>query len=484
MDADLMKVLGALSDNIALLTKQQIAVKKDLTGIPDSQGVFRAGGLFSNYGLDSTVINAGIAPRGIDRAIPAFPTIYTDPIFAFITGSEGSGEDEPNGVCDDAPTAVLETCHQTAALGRFVRSSKEMEVNSLSKVFNRGVMQDIRVMGSLIGQGNLMMPQGGESPDWIAQETMIQMILVRSELQRLLSTRLWQGTPANNSMGGGYREFPGLDMLVATGKVDVFTGVACEALDPDVKDFNYNPVDSDDPNLEAYMTMMAYYLENVASGTGLDPVDWVIAMRPQLFFEICRIWPARYLTAGSVPPAGVNVAVTITGTELVAMRDDMFRNGWLMVNGRRYPVVTDDGIFEDTAATAPELDPGEFASDIYFLPLRAKGMNTMYWEYLDFSNPLTQAQGVLGGNGQYWQTDMGRYLWTMEQKNYCFKFLAKIEPRVLLRTPQLAGRLQHVKYSPLQHLRDPLPESPYFKKGGNEEYTPPTHYSEWNSPRQ
>jgi len=48
----------------------------------------------------------------------------------------------------------------------------------------------------------------------------------------------------------------------------------------------------------------------------------------------------------------------------------------------------------------------------------------------------------------------------------CFKIQAEVEPRLVLRTPQLAARIQNVKYVPLQHVREPDFDSPYRYKGG------------------
>jgi len=113
------------------------------------------------------------------------------------------------------------------------------------------------------------------------------------------------------------------------------------------------------------------------------------------------------------------------------------------------------------------------------VPLRAKNMPVLYWEHLDYR----AAQGdlsVFNNQQQFWPTDGGRYLWAVQSTNWCFKIQAKIEPRVVLRTPQLAGRIQHVMYTPLQHLREWDPTSPYRLKGGEEEYnTPPSYYTPW-----
>lgn len=478
MDQEVLEILKGINANLTALTGQKVG--KEISGTPDAQLIFGAAGLFSNFGLDSTVINAGLYPRGIDRYLPVFPTVYTDPVYSLITGIEPDGEDEPDGVCDDAPGAVLETCHQVAAFGRYTRSSKEMEVNQLMQVLNGHLTTDIKVLGSILGPGHALLTGQGPADNgtWIRSVIETQMMLVKVELQRKLTQQLWQGDPANNSANGGYLEFPGLDILIATGKVDAFTNVACGALDPDVKDFDYNDIAGDDPSIVAYLSMMMYYLEHNAERMGLDPVTWRIAMRPQMFFELTRIWPAHYLTAGAIVN---NVNTVVMSSEAVQMRDAMWNGRWLIINGRQYEVITDDGIFEHNSTNNANLDPGEFASDIYILPFTAKGMPVLYWEHLDYTQAMADVSAYTQNKGQFWSTDAGRYMWTLQNLNYCFKIQSKLEPRVILRTPQLAGRLQHVMYQPLQHLREPFSESPYFVKGGNEEYsTPPSYYNEWD----
>jgi hypothetical protein len=70
----------------------------------------------------------------------------------------------------------------------------------------------------------------------------------------------------------------------------------------------------------------------------------------------------------------------------------------------------------------------------------------------------------------------GRFAWTAVKDGWCFKIQAKIEPRLVLRTPQLAARIQNVKYTPLQHVRSPDPDSPYFEKGGVSTMPGTTYY--------
>ena len=478
MDRETAAILEGINKTLAILAGNQIQ-QKAISGAPNAQLVFGPKGFFSNFGLEDTVINASISPRGMSGMIPAIPTVYLNPIYPFLTGFEGDGSAEPDGPCDDAPGGVLEVCHQTAAFGRVARSSKEMEVNTLMQVLNNKLTTDLRLLGDVIGEGHQLLTQEGvPKGGWLNSVVQSQLVIIGIEFQRWLTRMLFQGNPVNNT-NGGYAEFPGLEILVSTGKVDAFSNSPCPALDSDIKDFGFNPIDGASPSIVSYLSMMMQYLTHNAERMSLDPVDWVIAMRPQLFFELSAVWPCQYLTDRCANSAGTNVVVMNDATN-VNMRDEMRRGKYLWINGLQVPVVTDDGIFEDNNATNANLIPGQFASDIYILPLRAKGMRTLYWEFLDYS----QAQGdlaVLRNKGQFWVTDGGRYMWSMQNLNYCFKFQGKIEPRVVLRTPQLAGRLENIMYEPLQHLREPFQSSPYFAKGGDEYYpTPPSFYNEWN----
>jgi hypothetical protein len=56
-----------------------------------------------------------------------------------------------------------------------------------------------------------------------------------------------------------------------------------------------------------------------------------------------------------------------------------------------------------------------------------------------------------------------------------------VEPRIILLTPHLAGRLQNVVYVPLQHERESLPSDPYWVDGGvSTARAAPSFHSDWN----
>ena len=167
---------------------------------------------------------------------------------------------------------------------------------------------------------------------------------------------------------------------------------------------------------------------------------------------------------------------------MTAVRDAMRNGMYIDINGKRYPVLTDTGINELTPADNANILPGQYASSIYAVPLSIQGgFQTTYMEYVDYRQAQPDISLLRGMENFFW-TDNGFYSWALEQVKWCYKLALKTEDRVVLRTPQLAGRIDAVKYSPLQHERDSDPSSDYFKDGGVSLRTGiSTPYAAWTS---
>ena len=238
-------------------------------------------------------------------------------------------------------------------------------------------------------------------------------------------------------------------------------------MDSLIYDFNYNTIDGTTLDIVDYLSMMEFYLRDVATRTGLQPVTWALVMRPELWFELSAVWPCRYLTHRCATDGGAQATV-INDNVNVQMRDTMRNGMYIDINGNRYPVITDDGIFEHTNINNGSVSAGSYASSIYFVPLRARGnFPVTYWEHIDYRGVQAQLSPLGAGarNVPFW-TSEGRFLWVYRENGYCFNLQAKIEPRVVLRTPQLAGKIQNIRYSPMTHLRDSQPSSAYWLNGG------------------
>lgn len=446
-------------------------IKKTATGAPSGPYLHGPGGLFGVRGLSRDVISTYTQITGsLGELIPIKSSNETIPLFPYITGFIRSDTQEKNGICDDPEEAgQMKTCIQTTVWGRKEFKSRELEVNAIGRVINRGEFTDLALVnGPLVNQmGGLMSSFFGlnnQNSILGGQEIVTRMVEMAVAFQRWYCPIVYTGNPANNKAGGGYKEPMGLDMLIGKNKVDVQTEQACPSLYSDVKSFSFRQISSTaDPDIHRTISTMMYILESRARQNNLAPVDFRIVMRSQLFYELTRVWPLQYNTSDTgLTPAGLDLVYL----ENVKMRDDMRNNLYLIVNSKKYSVILDDCIPEDNAADNATIGIGGFASDIYIVPFSARGgtLQTLYWEYFSYTeNVLPQLTGL----PTWFWSDAGVFLWTMgAPKLWCMDVSAKTEPRLILRTPQLAGRLTDVAYTPLQHVNDPLPSQDYHVNGG------------------
>lgn len=456
-----------------LATALQMVVKsKDMhTKAPGSMHnamlLQQPGGMFAVTGLENDIISTHVSPRGLGGMIPAYGSDVDDPRFGFLTGFSDDIGSEPDMPCDDAPTGYMKAGTLTAAFGRLARQTNTIEVDKLLHR-KRGVNNNLRLLNAML-TGNAALDIGNmNDTDIMNLVVKAEMVSVGVRAERKLSRLFWSGTPANRTTNGGYIEFPGLDSQIATGQVDAESNTLMPSADSLIYNFGFNNVDGSTLNIVEVMSMAEFQLRDLATRTNMDPVTWVIVMRPELWFELSAIWACRYLTHRCSAPGVTALSINVTGSEQITMRDQMRSGNYMIVNGTRYQVVIDDGIYEYTNANSASVPAGHWASAIYFVPLRVRGnFPTLYWEHIDYTQlrrqlaPLGQGQR----NAPFW-TDNGRWLWVYRENGYCFDLQVKTEPRVILRTPHLAAKIQNVRYHPMEHLRSPYPDSPYWKNGG------------------
>lgn len=421
-----------------------------------------SGGIFTAAGLEREIVTAHVRPFGMANMLPLLPSVYQDPRFGSITGFTASIGSQPDHACDDAPYAYMKGCNLSARFGRIRYDTNTIDMNDVMLKLHRGDHTDLTLQGRVLGLTDV--GPGGMNQDQILNlVTMAEMVTVGVQFERELVHQLWQGVVTAQS------EFPGLDVQIATGQEDADTGTLCPALDSDVKSFAYDLVGGSGRDIVEYLSMLEYYLTNNAETMGLTPVKWIIAMRPQLWFELSAVWPCQYNTnkCYSRDTAGMNDAIPqIDAADMTRERDAMRNGNYIDINGHRYTVVTDNGIFEHNNINNGNVPRGQYASSIYMIPLTILGnMPVTYREYVDYRQAAADVN-LLGGKEQFFWSDNGVYTWALEQIKWCYKLSAKTEQRVVLRTPQLAGRIDYVRYSPLQHVREPDPSSPYFADGG------------------
>lgn len=485
-------VLDTLVDALAERMAQKgrgVAFKHtNPTGTPSTPYYTGPGGLFGVEGLERDLFSTRIQPRSFADMIPVFTSPVMNPYYAFLTGFQAGSGSEPSGVCDNPPTAGAgKSCVISAQFGRYSRMTRELEINRVGQQISRGEFTDLMFVNDpLTASEGLNVITPATAPDSLTgallrREVLMRFIELGVEFQNLLARQIWTGDPANNTAGGGYQEFPGLNELINTGYRDAFTGTTCPALDADIKNFQYGLVNpaSGSSGIVNVLTYLARYLRHNAERMNLMPATWVVVMRETLFYEITNEWPCSYLTY-RCNLTDQNRLVVDPG-DAIRMRDDMRENKYLLIDGVRWPVMIDDGITELDEGDNNQVPAAGFASDIYFIPLTVRGGRPVtYWEFYDYRNAPLDAINDGRLNSYYW-TDGGRFLWHAKPPlNWCVQWVAKAEPRIVLRTPQLSGRLQNVAYRPLQHERSPFPTDNYFVDGGvTGARTTPSLYAVW-----
>ena len=464
---------------------RQFGLKHDASGTPISTGYSHGpGGVLTFPGTDPTVFHTIMGNSSLLGQLPAMPSVYTNPTFTTITGISDDVGSEKVEVCDNAPVAgLMSGCKLTSVFGRYERATPELELNRLGQRNDRADPLDLTLVGSPISSTGIFNSgaQSAAAPgDVLVNEVSRKFWERNVSLWRLLSRQLWVGSPANNSGGGGYKELSSFSVLVNTGHTDAETNTTCPSMDSDIKNFNFGQVDAANSNIVAMMTALYHQLFRRAELTGVLPVRWVIAMRSQMFYELTAIWPCSYLSYRcAVSPGMVSPMVgNIDAQEAIRFRDDMRAGKYLMIDGVRIDVVLDEGIPELSNTDNGNVPNTCFASDIYFIPMSVVGGRAVtYLEYFDYTNPSLQA--ALGDSMTIGRVE-GAFLTTMRQTNWCVVWQTKVEPRLIMRTPWLAGRLQNVVYCPIQHDPSPFPDEPYYQAGGETSRPGPSLYSLWS----
>ena len=436
------------------------------------------GGMFNTPGLDSALISLHVRSKGLGQLLPAFPSIDTNPFFGFITGFAAETGDEPVNPCDAAPTGYMKSGTLTAKFGHVARDTKTIRLPDTIKRLNRGDFTDLNLINSILNPDStgVYFPNDVGEQGLLDMVTKAEMVIASVNMERKLSALLWTGDATVATAQEGYVEFPGLDNQIATGQVDAELNNAMASADSLIINFAYQDVTAAD--IVEPMEEAEDYIYNLADDTGL-PVEGVFVMRPQAWRAISGVWPIQYNTQPDMTVlVGTEAEIIIDGRVNIQERDAMRSGLYLDLNGRRFNVVLDTGIVELDNSNA-NLDADEFASAIYFVPLRAGGMPVTYWEYLNHQLSVPQTQLLHGM--ETWYTDGGRFLWSYDGSFTCFVLKMETDLRVVLRTPHLAFKIQNVKYRrTYAPLRSDDPDSSYWKDGGvSIRNLSPTQYAAW-----
>lgn len=470
------------------------AQKNDPPLAPIGPYLHSTGGLLNRRDRENPIFAAVMAPNaGVADAIPVFNGARnldnqfggTDWAFESLITGQTAGQldsfaNQPTQPCQDGPVAGLLTfCSLANTLGNYKMSTREVEINRAGRVADATDALTAQVANEMPTSVFGTPTSKPSLQNAFSNELASRIWEMGLGFQRMFYPRTFIGAPSNNV--GEARDIVGLDMHINKGnKVDSSSGTLCAAADSDVKSFGNNLVTSSTVNLYKYIEMMDAFVTYKARRQGLGTPTYIIAMRPELWFELTQIIPIqKYQQVIAQINNTTNARVTVTAEGAYNDRNSMRESMMLPVNGRMIKVVVDDTIAETNLGNIAGVPT--YASTIYGIPLTVMGgYPVTFWEYFNHDNEQARAIQT-AANGLTWTTDGGLFRWTSEFAKGCLKLNATMTPRLRMRTPQIAWRLDAVAYQPLQHFNSWDPNSAYFVGGGNSTGGGQKYYSEWST---
>jgi len=444
---------------------------------------------YSNNGLVSTLI----MPRG--GLVEALPVLSSDPYDNINSGLYGSRQwqfdtimtgitegdienwaNQPTTDCVAGPTGgLVKLCTMVNTISRYRGSIDPvsmyragLSLNRLDELPHR-LLNTVPAFQALFGTPDTLPEQSAI----IMSEMSRRLFTLLASFRRFFSRQIFSGSPANNN--GEARQITGVDIHINAGnKFDAFSGAQCIAADSIVLDFNYDPVEGGGTrDIVEYLETAEYNNRINAERMGLTPIDGVLVMREGLFYQLSGAMPIKQyqevLAALENQNQSTNTRIMINATDAQSQRDAMRNNFTLPLNGKMYRVILDDGITESDSTNNANLAAGEFASDIYFVPLTVMGgMPATFFEFYQHAN--AQAAGILEritGEVYTFVTDGGAFRWYIDFSKGCVELTFDFSPWLKCKFPMTGWRVSNVRYTPTLRPRDSHPDSPYFYDGGN-----------------
>lgn len=487
--ADALREAGA-----KLAAGQAVGQKNDPPLAPVGPYLHGPGGLFNRRDRDNPVFSAIMTPMmGVADALPVFNGARflnnafggVDAAFdSLITGvTAGQLDDfanQPTTPCADGPVGgLLKFCTIVNTYGNYVMSTTEVEIDRAGRVADMVDAFTVQV-ANLFPPGLFAVPSDTPSlQNAVNNELAARIWEMVISFQRMFAPRVFVGSPTNNN--GEKKDIVGLDIHINAGnKIDAESQNVCTAANSDVKNFHNDIVGAPTGrNIMQFIEMADAFVIHKARRQGLGTPTYIIAMRPELWYVLSEVIPVqKYERVLALVNRVTNGRGTVDAREVYDERNAMRESHLIPVNGRFLVVVEDDTIAETNLGNIGGTPT--YSSPIYGIPLTVLGgFPVTFWEWWNHANAQSNAIQERA-SGLTWTTDGGMFRWFANFKNGCLKLNAKFKPRLRMRTPQIAWRINNVAYQPLQHFADWNPTGAYFTDGGVSTGGNPRYYTAWS----
>jgi hypothetical protein len=486
----------ALADKGIIPGGQGVAQKNDPPFQPIGPYLHGQNGIFNRRDRSNPVFSAMMTPNmGVADSLPVINGMAAldggsafggeDAVFeSLITGMTAGDLDDfanqPTAPCEDGPTGgLLKFCSMVNTFGNYKMSTRELEIDRAGRVADRVDAFAVQVANQF-PQGLFAVPSDTPTlANAVNNELAMRIWEMVTSFQRMFAPRVFTGSPVNND--GEARDIVGLDIHINSGnKIDSTFQAICTAANSDVKDFQSNIIGSlTGRNIMQYIEMADAFVMFKARKQGLGTPTYEIAMRPELWQELSEIIPVqKYEKIIAVINRVTNGRAMLDASGAFDERNAIRASMLIPVNGRFLPVVLDD--------TIPETSIGKvngtpaYTSTIYGIPLTVLGgVPVTFWQTFNHANGNEMAIQARAA-GLTWVTDGGLFRWFSDFSKGCLKLNAKFTPRLRMRTPQIAWRINNVGYAPLQHFDSWDPNSVYHTDGGVSVGQEQKYYSAWS----
>lgn len=360
------------------------------------EGLFTSYGAMDAYGIPQEIVNSLIQPNGLlDLFDWEFNNEQIKPadIMSQLEGETGDGSFVEGGCPEEMVDSI---CRITFSARSFGRCSPKLTLPAW--VNKQHQTPRIRRVHTVNGTQTL------------ATEYEYQLYKVLSGVRRVWEYLIIRGDPTVNANNP-----EGLLRLIREGRLDI-NGVACEESDSVVYD-------------EHCTAVTVQKMEEVVGALEdkyVDVSDIVMVMRPGMFRHIVYQIAQGYM-------------------DIEAKKQELLGGRALPLGGQMIPVVTSQWL--PTTGSSQS-----WCSDILFLTFNYLGLPSLWFEFFDFSEIVTNAPDVYappaGAGGL---TPSPFVMLVVGQNNHCMshQFCLAAHGRLVSIAPQSLGIIQNVSYSAL-----------------------------------
>jgi len=461
---------GAIHDPKAM--QKEFHQKHDVTDASPSMqvphGLFHdqnTGGLFTRPGSTGDMYHTIVQPDGSgfvnNLYIGLNDMIY--PEYDVLSGQHDAQGSAADDFCSPGPNAgevKLATFRQP--YGKALIETEQGSLIQMGGNLNSADSQR-RLLHSAAVSGPFTPAPAAGNLD-LNTETGLTFFRLGTEVMRQFHSILFTGTQGTNGGAGSIwiEEFDGFDNLIVANPTDV-RGNTIAAASSIVEDWASADVGGTvgGSDIVELISALMHHVNRTGAQTNL-PYGGVIVTHPDLFYMLTKVWSCGYLTdrCSTLVDSAAGERLNADAAQTTRMRDEMRSGSFLWINGQPIPVV-------QISSVARAASGGGMNSPIYYIPLSALGSKVTYIEAFNQGNARIRNFANVG-DADYRILNGGLYAATKRQTGFCIEYIFAVQPRLVMRTPWLAWRIENVNYTfPGQHYsRDWNPAGEYWRDGG------------------